>query len=160
MKDLKTIIDERIEEKLSSRTENINSNSVLMNSSNASLEVGNINLKSFTNTFGEKFSEYFEYDSSTGQMTCLQDGEYMIKMQLDMCSNSSSAWSRTKMNCNINNINVITVDGVTSTGTTEACDNNSTTIHLKKGNIISFSKETMNNKLASRNNANITIIKM
>ena len=159
MKDLETIINERIEERIASGIEGINEKSVLMSSSNTSLEVENINLKVFTNTFEEKFSEYFEYDSTTGELICQKDGEYIIKLQLDM-QNNLSTWSYTQLLCSVNSIGIVEVSGYVSTGTAECYENNSTRIYLKEGDKMSFSKVTRNSKLNGRNRTYITIIKM
>ncbi len=158
MQELNEYIDRKMEEKMSSNVTGINENSVLMTSINSNLNVGEAKLNSFSNEFNKGFSEYFEYDDSTGEMTCLKDGQYLVVMQLDMCL--SSQWSSTIVTCSVNNTDIGRVWGCISTSTAEAIDCNSINIYLKKGDKLNILKSTDNVNVTRRNNVVIELIKM
>ncbi len=156
MKDLKSFIAEQM------GIEGIHEKSLLMTSTNTSLEVETINLSSFSNTFHEKFAEYFEYNETTGELTCLKEGEYLVMMELSMCTytSSSSSWVSGVTYCKVNDIILNFIKGTTSYKTADADDCNSIRVFLKKGDKLSFLKETSNAKPSNRNVVNIRLIKM
>lgn len=174
LEDLKTIIQteveentkkvqEQMEERLTQiekkGTTQLTKDCLLMDSTNNSLAVENVDLRSFDNNFFGEFSNYFEYQSSTGTIICKKEGWFMINSSLHMTKVDSS-YSNTSLNIYVNGLKLqgcwgeITVQGI------ESCDSCSETIYLNKGDVLSFSKTTQVKPPLTWNQAKIRIIKL
>lgn len=137
----------------------INENSNLMTSINENLNIGTLTLKDFTNTFSTNFTEYFSYDNTTGEITCIKDGWFCIFQKVDLLCRSST-WTTTALRFYVNDIEISIVQ-VIAEGAKSATDNDSSssTIYLKKGDILKFRKIT-SNTAAARNQVYIKILKL
>ena len=163
VEDLNKIIDEKvdniIEERMREGIVGINSNCLLMNSSNSSLNTGTLWLNSFSNSFGTSFSKYFEYNSSNGEITCLKNGWYMMYMAVN-CAGYTDGWSTTTARLYINNIDVSKVYSATGSDSVNNDDNTNISIYLKEGDKILVSKVTEKSNLNNRNNVYFKIFKI
>ena len=162
IEDLKSIINQEVEKQVQQKMEigvtGISQKSVLMSSINLSKEMGTFKLNSFTNTFGEDFSKYFEYDSTNGVLTCKEEGWFITTLQIQAYQ-SSGTWFRNTVNCYVNDVCINKVVVTVGNVDRDADNNSSTPIYLKKGDKLSFSREINNSKANSCNNY-INLIKM
>ena len=162
IEDLKSIIEKEVEkqvqEKMETGVTGISQKSVLMSSNNLSKEMGTFKLNSFTNTFGEEFSKYFEYDSSNGTLTCNVEGWFLTILQIQNYK-SSTPWFSNSLACYVNDICINKIDATVGNIDRDGNNNCSTPIYLKKGDKLSFSRTIKNSKADSCNNY-INLIKM
>ena len=164
MKNLQSIIDERVDikvqEKMTTGITGINEKSLLMSSINQSLNVENVNITSFTNTFTEgEFAKYFEYNSSNGELTCKEEGWFLVSLSLSMHGEPSDYCSQV-LALFINGVNIASVRGSITSKSTMSDDENNTTIYMKKGDKITAQKQTTNKAVTYRNTSSITIFKI
>lgn len=162
VEDLKNIIQTQVKEQLEKERKGINQNSLLISSENHSLELGTLGLNSFTNTFTDECSKYFEYDETTGKLTCIQEGEFLVSMGLRMSDyKGGSGWVKNETSFFINDVEVAKVGGeVNETTAQYAHDENTTNVYLKNGDILFFAKNTQRKKEGGANYIGIKIIKM
>lgn len=152
-------MEERLKQIEKKGTTKITQESVLMSSANNDLAVGTIDLRAFNNNFSEQFSNYFEYNSSDGTLTCKGDGWFKIDSCVHM-TNVASSYSTTSLNIYINGIRQQGCWGeITKTGA-ESYDSCSETIYLNEGDILAFSKITQVQPPVTWNQATIKIIKL
>ena len=142
------------------KTSSIGANSILMDSNNSDLNIGSYNLSRFSNKFYTNFNVYFTYNSGTGELTCKQDGWYAMKMSLNMNSNDATNWSNTSFNFSINGVTISSLVGYCSSYTAESTNGDTSSVYLKEGDIVRFTKTTSNCELKGRNVVQITIIKI
>ena len=158
MKELKDIIDERVNEAISRETTGINANSLLMTSTNTKLSAGQENLTSFTNTFTDgEFEKYFEYNSSNGEITCKEGGWFLIETAISV-GNKKSDLAILSLLCFVNEIRIMNSYGAEN-GNGREYDCNTTNIYLKKGDKLTFRKESTNSNDMLDNYARVVIRK-
>ena len=137
----------------------IGNNSLLMSSVNGSTSLGELDLKSFTNTFSEQCEDYFLYDSTTGQLICKKAGWYIVKLEIYIDNNNPSA-TTTSVSMLINDINIGDAKAQCRQNSGLQYDCNTITFYARPEEKIEFFKVTTGVAAYYRNTATILLYKM
>lgn len=133
------------------------SGSLLMTSNYNKNKVESVHLNSFTNTFTNSFYECFDYNTTTGELTCKKDGWYIFIILVT--SDGTSSWGANILYTIVNNVTVQHVQAVVGVGSYRADSSDSLSLFLKTGDKVQFTKTT-ENASPETNVAGITLLKL
>lgn len=153
-------IREIIQEEISSiKPKSINASSLLMSSSDATLETGTRTLNLFSNSFKTDFTNQFEYNSSNGRLTCKESGWYLVSLRLDLYYNNSY-WTTTTCTCKCNGVEVCHVQASIDGSGMIDNDDSSVTLYLNKDDYLEITKITNGGASGNRNNTYANLYKL
>lgn len=146
---LDATVDEKINERMKTGVNGISSGSLLLEAINDRTSVtSGENLTSFILSPSSSFSEYFDYNTSNGELTCKQEGWYMLHHRI-VIKNTNNNWSSVLFRSMVNGIDLANdyVDDALSS--TYNCRNsNSYSVYINQGDKVSVNK-TLNNQSAT-----------
>lgn len=155
VEDLNKIIDdkvnEKVQEQISKGASGITENSLLMQFENTNTSINTFNLTSFSSTFSDNSSNYLEYDKNTGNITCKEDGWYLIEAYTWISVSPSCDYSQVYLKCYLNGNVFGLTDTLASAGFWTSRDRNSITVYLKKDDLLSFSQNNVHYPLTAGN---------
>ena len=102
----------KLEDKMEKKLPNsINEQSLIMTATNkdTTKTSTSLTLKNFEPNFSENFNDYFDYNSTTGELTCKQNGWYSVYLQALITHGNSTEWVDNRLSMNINGVMVMQV---------------------------------------------------